>query len=33
MQMAVDEACTNSMEHAYAGHEDGEVRHLLFCRR
>jgi anti-sigma regulatory factor (Ser/Thr protein kinase) len=25
IQMAVDEACTNSMEHAYAGHENGEV--------
>ncbi|MHB1357112.1 MAG: ATP-binding protein [Anaerolineae bacterium] len=25
IQMAVDEACTNSMEHAYAGQENGEV--------
>jgi anti-sigma regulatory factor (Ser/Thr protein kinase) len=25
IQMAVDEACTNSMEHAYNGHDDGEV--------
>jgi serine/threonine-protein kinase RsbW len=26
IQMAVDEACTNSMEHAYGGQENGEVR-------
>jgi len=26
VQMAVDEACTNSMEHAYAGCETGQVR-------
>jgi serine/threonine-protein kinase RsbW len=26
VQMAVDEACTNAMEHGYGGHEDGEVR-------
>ena len=26
VQMAVDEACTNSMEHAYGGREDGLVR-------
>jgi serine/threonine-protein kinase RsbW len=26
VQMAVDEACTNAMEHGYEGHEDGEVR-------
>jgi anti-sigma regulatory factor (Ser/Thr protein kinase) len=26
VQMAVDEACTNSMQHAYEGREDGEVR-------
>ncbi|MBC7235267.1 MAG: ATP-binding protein [Chloroflexi bacterium] len=26
VQMAVDEACTNAMEHAYGGREDGEVR-------
>lgn len=26
VQMAVDEACTNAMEHAYAGKQDGEVR-------
>ncbi|NLG50185.1 MAG: ATP-binding protein [Chloroflexi bacterium] len=26
VQMATDEACTNSMEHAYEGREDGEVR-------
>jgi len=25
VQMAVDEACTNSMEHAYAGKDTGEV--------
>jgi serine/threonine-protein kinase RsbW len=25
VQMATDEACTNSMEHAYEGREDGEV--------
>lgn len=25
VQMAVDEACTNSMEHAYHGQESGEV--------
>ena len=25
VQMATDEACTNSMEHAYDGREDGEV--------
>ncbi len=25
VQMAVDEACTNCMEHAYEGREDGEV--------
>jgi len=26
VQMAVDEACTNSMEHAYNGQGDGELR-------
>jgi serine/threonine-protein kinase RsbW len=26
VQMAVDEACTNAMEHAYEGRLDGEVR-------
>jgi serine/threonine-protein kinase RsbW len=26
IQMAVDEACANSMTHAYAGVEDGEIR-------
>jgi serine/threonine-protein kinase RsbW len=26
LQAAVDEACTNSMQHAYGGREDGEVR-------
>lgn len=26
VQMAVDEACTNAMEHAYGGRSDGEVR-------
>jgi serine/threonine-protein kinase RsbW len=26
VQMAVDEACTNAMEHAYEGRSDGEVR-------
>lgn len=26
VQMAVDEACTNSMQHAYEGRADGEVR-------
>ncbi|MBN1400003.1 MAG: ATP-binding protein [Anaerolineae bacterium] len=26
IQMAVDEACTNSITHAYAGIEDGEIR-------
>ncbi len=25
VQMAVDEACTNTMEHAYEGRQDGEV--------
>lgn len=25
VQMATDEACTNSMEHAYEGREDGQV--------
>lgn len=25
VQMATDEACTNSMEHAYEGRQDGEV--------
>jgi len=25
VQMATDEACTNSMEHAYGGREDGQV--------
>ncbi len=25
VQMAIDEACTNSMKHAYEGREDGEV--------
>jgi serine/threonine-protein kinase RsbW len=26
VQMAVDEACTNAMEHAYEGRSDGQVR-------
>lgn len=26
VQMAVDEACTNAMEHAYEGQPDGQVR-------
>ncbi len=26
VQMAVDECCTNAMEHAYDGHQDGQVR-------
>lgn len=26
VQMAVDEACTNSMQHAYEGRPDGELR-------
>ncbi|MHB1293509.1 MAG: ATP-binding protein [Anaerolineae bacterium] len=26
VQMAVDEACTNAMEHAYEGRADGQVR-------
>ena len=26
VQMAVDEACTNAIEHAYEGRQDGEVR-------
>ena len=26
VRMATDEACTNSMEHAYEGREDGQVR-------
>ena len=30
VQMAVDEACTNAMEHAYEGRSDGEVRICCF---
>ncbi len=30
VQMATDEACTNSMEHAYEGREDGEVHVCCF---
>jgi serine/threonine-protein kinase RsbW len=26
VQLAVDECCTNAMEHAYDGHPDGQVR-------
>jgi len=31
VQMAVDEACTNVIQHAYQGIEDGEI--TLACRR
>jgi len=30
VQMAADEACTNSMEHAYEGREDGRVQVCCF---
>jgi len=30
VQMAVDEACTNAIEHAYEGHGDGEVHICCF---
>ena len=32
VQMAVDEACTNIIEHAYAGRGDGEVRICCYVR-
>ena len=30
VQMAVDEACTNSIQHAYRGHNTGELRVCCF---
>ena len=30
VQMAVDEACTNTMQHGYEGREDGELRICCF---
>lgn len=30
VQMAVDEACTNSIEHAYGGRDDGQVHVCCF---
>jgi anti-sigma regulatory factor (Ser/Thr protein kinase) len=30
LQMAVDEACTNAMQHAYSGREDGDIRICCF---
>jgi serine/threonine-protein kinase RsbW len=30
VQMAVDEACTNSIQHAYRGHNSGELRVCCF---
>ena len=33
IQMAVDEACTNAMEHAYDGHPDGQVRVCCYVER
>jgi anti-sigma regulatory factor (Ser/Thr protein kinase) len=30
VQMAVDEACTNSIQHAYRGHASGELRVCCF---
>jgi serine/threonine-protein kinase RsbW len=33
IQMAVDEACTNAMEHAYDGQPDGQVRVCCYVER
>lgn len=33
VQMAVDEACANAMEHAYKGRQDGEIRVCCYVEK